>query len=168
MNKKEDEAKELLQHFDIKKYSIDNGYFPGFPTLESTNTLFDNYYIFLQTAKSYQIYKKINDLLKKYKNYRNDKDKIVRVDEETENIKKVYEEIMKEAEDNYKFYEKLIMVLYWDYHQNYWKNGVGKIFDKITTGILSMLNKNYIYYESKIVDICCKLNELNLTLTNKF
>ena len=75
---------------------------------------------------------------------------------------------MKEAEDNYKFYEKLIMVLYWDYHQNYWKNGVGKIFDKITTGILSMLNKNYIYYESKIVDICCKLNELNLTLTNKF
>jgi len=51
---------------------------------------------------------------------------------------------------------------------NYWKSGVGKIFDKTTTEILSLLNKNYIYYESKLENISCKLNELNSELTKNF
>ena len=170
MNKKIDEAKELLQQINTKKYSNDNGYFPGFPTLQPNTTLFDNYYIFLKTSKSFQIYEKINDLLKKIENNRNDDDEKALIDKEIEidNIEKRYEQIMKEAEDNYDFYKEVIMSLYLKYKSNYWKNGVGKIFNKTTTGILSLLNEKYIYYEGKLEDISCKLNELNLELTKNF
>ncbi len=168
MNKKIDEDKELLQQTNTIKYSNDNGYFPGFPTLQPSNTLFDNYYIFLKTSKSFQIYKKINELLKKIKINRNDDDEKALIDKEIDNIKKEYEEIMKEAEDNYMFYKQAIMSLYRKYELNYWKSGVGKIFDKTTTEILSLLNKNYIYYESKLENISCKLNELNSELTKNF
>ena len=136
--------------------------------MQPSTTLLNNYYIFLKTSKSFQIYKKINELLKKIKNNRNDDDEKVLIDKEIDNLEKEYEEIMKEAEDNYMFYKRAIMSLYSKYQMNYWKSGIGKIFDKTTTGILSLLNKNYIYYESKLEDISCKLNELNSELTKNF
>ena len=168
MNKKKDEAKELLNYINTKKYSNNNGYFPGFPTLQPTTTLFDNYFVFLQTSKSFQIYTKINEILEKIDKNKNKDDEIVLINEKIDNIKKGYKKIMKEAKDNYRFYKRIIMNLYWDYQSNYWKNGVGKIFDKTTTGILSLLNKNYIDYENKLEDFSCQLKELNLKLANNF
>ena len=166
MNKKNDESKELLKQINAKKYSNDNGYFPGFPTLQPTTTLFDNYFEFLKASKSFQIYIKINKILKKIKKNRNNDDEIVLINKEIDNIEKGYKKIMKEAKNNYRFYKRVIMNLYWDYQSNYWKNGIGKIFDKTTTGILSLLNENYIDYEKKLEDFSCKLKELNLKLTN--
>ena len=163
MNNKEEEAKELLQHIkhiDIKKYSNDNDYFPGFPTLASARTIYSNYFIFKRTAESFKIYEKINDILKKYN------DENGGINEEIDNIKKEYKKIMKEAEENADFYYRVILILYWDYQLNYWKSGVGKVFDKTTTGILSLLNKNYINYENKLINICNNLKEINLELTN--
>ena len=40
--------------------------------------------------------------------------------------------------------------------------------NNMESGILSLLNEKYIYYEGKLEDISCKLNELNLELTKNF
>ena len=108
------------------------------------------------------LYEKINDILKKYN------DENGGIYEEIDNMKKEYKKIMKEAEENVDFYYRVILILYWDYQLNYWKSGVGNIFNKTTTEILSLLNKNYINYENKLIDICNKLKEINLELNNTF
>ena len=78
---------------------------------------------------------------------------------------------MEQAKENIYFYFRYIMLLYLDYEWNYLKSGVGNIFNKITTGILLLLNDNYdnyVNYEKKLNDICFRLKELNLNITNIF
>lgn len=162
------EKKDLLEEVN-KKYSNDNGFVLGFPNLEASNRLWENYFKFKRTLTSLQIGDKIDDILEKYEIYienNDNEDENDKIYDEMDNITKEYDTIIDEADENAKYYDGIIMVLYWDYKLNYWRSGIGHLIDKITTGIISLLNKNYIDYEKRIVVILDKIKNLSLKFIN--
>ena len=114
--------------------------------------------------------KKIEDIIQRYNAYyENDDDEEDNdnIHDDIEDIIKEYNRISDEAYDNAKYYYNVIIILYWDYRENYWKSGIGRIYDKTTKAIIILLNKNYIYYENKFNVFIDKLKDLNLKLINK-
>ena len=168
-NKKSEEERTLLEQIDIKKYRT-KGYFPGFRNLVAQDPIISNYYLFADTAESLKIIEKSDDIIEKLDTFKNnvDENEMKLIKEEIKNIKKEYNAIMREAKENKYFYFKYVMDLYVDYDRYYWISGVGNIFNKVTTGILLLLNNNYVNYEKKLKDISFQLKELNLRLTNIF
>jgi len=160
------EGKVLLGK-DNKKYREHTGFVNGFPDFSGSKRLWDNYYTFSRTLSTLGISNKIENLYDKYDIYiENNEDENDNILDELNNLTKEYDKITKEALDNAKFYYRVLMSLYWDYRLNFWKSGVGNIYDETTTGIINLLNKNYIEYENKLVIILDRIKDLNLKLIN--
>ena len=94
------------------------------------------------------------------------KDEDKKIFKELTIIFKEYKQISGKAFDDFAFYCSVIEKLYRDYKKNYWKNGIGKIYDKITKEIITSLNKNYLIYEKKFMFEINKLNNINSKLRN--
>ena len=144
--KNENEDNELLENIN-KKYCNDNGFTPGiFGEDRVTYKLLSNYSIFTKTLSSFNIYEKFNEIEKKYQKLTetdsNEDDKIL---EEFNDLVHEYNKIIKESKENFDYYYKVIFNLGCDYNSNYSESGCGRIYDKIATEIISLLNTNYFY-----------------------
>ena len=80
---------------------------------------------------------------------------------ELKNLFKEYALITRTAFRDLYYYYRVIENLYKGYKKNYCKNGIGKLYDKTTTEIISILNKNFLVYEKKIINIVDKINYIN-------
>lgn len=76
---------------------------------------------------------------------------------ELKNLFKEYALITRSAFRDFYYYYRVIENLYKDYKKNYCKNGIGKLYDKTTTEIISILNKNFLVYEKKLINIVDKI-----------
>ena len=77
------------------------------------------------------------------------------------NLFKEYALITRSAFRDFYYYYRVIENLYKGYKKNYCKNGIGKLYDKTTTEIISILNKNFLVYEKKLINIVDKINYIN-------
>ncbi len=163
--KNENEDNDLLENIS-KKYCNDNGFTPGiFGEDKATDNLIINYYKFTDTVNALNIVDKIDELKKKYEEITesdsNDDDKIL---EEIFDLADEYNEIAKESKENYYYYYEVILNLKGNYKYNYYENDCERYYGKLTAGIISLLNNNYINYEKRLINILDKIKDLNLRL----
>ena len=162
------EDNELLENIN-KKYCYDNGFTPGiFGEDRATYILFNNLSIFNKTLSAFNIYKKFEEIEKKYQEFiekdnNDDDDKIL---EEINDLVRKYNEIIKESKENFDYYYEVIYNLGCNYSYNSSEIGCARIYDKLATEIISLLNNNYINYEKKLINIVDKIKDLNLRLKN--
>ena len=104
---------------------------------------------------------KANDeaLIKNKDKIRKEEDK--KIFKELKNLFKEYALITRSAFRDFYYYYRVIENLYKGYKKNYCKNGIGKLYDKTTTEIISILNKNFLVYEKKLINIVDKINYIN-------
>ena len=104
---------------------------------------------------------KANDeaLIKNKDKIRKEEDK--KIFKELKNLFKEYALITRTAFRDLYYYYRVIENLYKGYKKNYCKNGIGKLYDKTTTEIISILNKNFLVYEKKLINIVDKINYIN-------
>ena len=158
----ENEKKNILEEIN-KKYSNDNRFTPGiFGEDHSTTQVYHNYSIFKDALSSFNAKEKFNEIEKKLTK-KNNYDKYIII-EELKDLANEYNDIVKESKENFDFYFKAIFNLYSDYQYNISENGAEIVYDKTTTGIITLLNKNYINYEKKLINIDDRLKALNLKL----
>ena len=158
----ENEKKNILEEIN-KKYSNDNRFTPGiFGEDHSTTQVYHNYSIFKDALSSFNAKEKFNEIEKKLTK-KNNNDKYIII-EELKDLANEYNDIVKESKENFDFYFKAIFNLYSDYQYNISENGAEIVYDKTTTGIITLLNKNYINYEKKLINIDDRLKALNLKL----
>ena len=156
----ENEKKNILEEIN-KKYSNDNRFTPGiFGEDHSTTQVYHNYSIFKDALSSFNAKEKFNEIEKKLTK-KNNNDKYIII-EELKDLANEYNDIVKESKENFDFYFKAIFNLYSDYQYNISENGAEIVYDKTTTGIITLLNKNYINYEKKLINIDDRLKALNL------
>lgn len=156
----ENEKKNILEEIN-KKYSNDNRFTPGiFGEDHSTTQVYHNYSIFKDALSSFNAKEKFNEIEKKLTK-KNNYDKYIII-EELKDLANEYNDIVKESKENFDFYFKAIFNLYSDYQYNISENGAEIVYDKTTTGIITLLNKNYINYEKKLINIDDRLKALNL------
>ena len=157
--KNENEDNDLLENIS-KKYCNDNGFTPGiFGEDKATDNLIINYYKFTDTVNALNIVDKIDELKKKYEEITesdsNDDDKIL---EEIFDLADEYNEIAKESKENYYYYYEVILNLKGNYKYNYYENDCERYYGKLTAGIISLLNNNYINYEKRLIIEMIELN----------
>ena len=158
----ENEKKNILEEIN-KKYSNDNRFTPGiFGEDHSTTQVYHNYSIFKDALSSFNAKEKFNEIEKKLTK-KNNNDKYIII-EELKDLANEYNDIVKESKENFDFYFKAIFNLYSDYKYNISEIGAEIVYDKTTTGIITLLNKNYINYEKKLINIDDKLKVLNLKI----
>ena len=158
----ENEKKNILEEIN-KKYSNDNRFTPGiFGEDHSTTQVYHNYSIFKDALSSFNAKEKFNEIEKKLTK-KNNYDKYIII-EELKDLANEYNDIVKESKENFDFYFKAIFNLYSDYQYNISENGAEIVYDKMTSGIITLLNKNYINYEKKLINIDDRLKALNLKL----
>lgn len=87
-----------------------------------------------------------------------------RIFEDLKNMFKEYILIIRKAYEDFSYYYRMIKNLNEDYKKNYWKKGSGKLYDKITSGIISIVIKNYLDYEKTLINIINKINDINSNL----
>ena len=156
----ENEKKNILEEIN-KKYSNDNRFTPGiFGEDHSTTQVYHNYSIFKDALSSFNAKEKFNEIEKKLTK-KNNNDKYIII-EELKDLANEYNDIVKESKENFDFYFKAIFNLYSDYKYNISEIGAEIVYDKTTTGIITLLNKNYINYEKKLINIDDRLKALNL------
>ena len=161
----ENEKKNILEEIN-KKYSNDNRFTPGiFGEDHSTTQVYHNYSIFKDALSSFNAKEKFNEINKKIQELRkNDNYDDYKIIEEIKDLANEYNDIVKEYKENFDYYFKVIFNLYSDYKYNISENGAENIYDKLTTEIITLLNKNYINYEKKLINIDDKLKVLNLKI----
>ena len=99
------------------------------------------------------------------------KDKIMKEEDkkifkEMKNLFKEYVLITRSAFKDFSYYYTVIENLYKGYKKNYLKNGIGKLYDGITTKIISIVNNNFSVYDQKLINIVDKINDINSNLND--
>jgi hypothetical protein len=87
-----------------------------------------------------------------------------RIFEDLKNMFKEYVLIATKAFKDFSYYYRTIDNFYDDYKKYYWKKESGKLYDKITSDIISIVIKNYLDYEKTLINIIDKINEINSNL----
>ena len=77
---------------------------------------------------------------------------------------KVYLNICVKADEDYTFYYKVLKKLDSNYDEYYYVNNMSTIYHKVTTGIILLLNNNYLNYEKKFINIVNTLINLKVQL----
>lgn len=79
-----------------------------------------------------------------------------------------YNSIHKESYNYFFYYGKVISEYYFCYKRFYWKSGIGKIYDRVTSEIITLLNKIYLNYEKILLNLIVKLKDLDLKIRNNY
>ena len=157
-------------------YNYDNGYISGFIGNGSGNSIVENYVTFEHRLEAYNLEDKIIKIIENISINEEEKDdeNITTIEmklRDRERIKKkinvkdkyiikelkdIYEKYLKirnKAEENYSFYLGVAKSIRFSYYYNEWVKGIGNIYNKTTTEIIALLNKNYLKYEKEMINL---------------
>ena len=157
-------------------YYYDNRNIPGFTDNYSEHCIAANYVTFKHRLKAYNLEDKIVKIIENISINEEEKDdeNIITIEmklRDRERIKKkinvkdkciikelkdIYEKYLKirnKAEENFSFYFEVASSIRSSYDYNEWVKGIENIYNKTTTEIIALLNKNYLNYEKEMINL---------------